>query len=74
MPHCKVTQELLTTDLVILSHGQLTRMMPELEQTIDELIELQEQDIEERQSLDPVQSDRMTVANFTEGLSLIEKG
>ncbi|GFV08943.1 hypothetical protein TNCV_3821861 [Trichonephila clavipes] len=41
----------------------------------DELIETQEQDIEELESLAPVQSeDRMTVENLTEGLGLIEKG
>ncbi|GFW59201.1 hypothetical protein TNCV_2781321 [Trichonephila clavipes] len=36
--------------------------------TIDELIEMYEQDIEELESLDPVQSeDRMTVGYFREG-------
>ncbi|GFV55413.1 putative DD41D transposase [Trichonephila clavipes] len=47
------------------------------ELTIDELIEIleQEQHIEEREPLDHVQAeDRMTVGNLTEGLSLIEKG
>ncbi|XP_023220465.1 tigger transposable element-derived protein 1-like [Centruroides sculpturatus] len=47
------------------------------ELTIDELIEMreQEQDIEEPDSLDPVQSeDRMMVGNLTDGLSSIEKG
>ncbi|GFS90677.1 hypothetical protein TNCV_3771031 [Trichonephila clavipes] len=43
--------------------------------TFEEFIEIQEQDIEELESLDPVQSgDRMTVGNWTEGLDLIEKG
>ncbi|GFW32127.1 tigger transposable element-derived protein 1 [Trichonephila clavipes] len=47
------------------------------ELTIDELIEMneQEQDIGEFDSLDPFQSeDRITVGNLTESLSLIEKG
>ncbi|GFX27604.1 RNase H domain-containing protein [Trichonephila clavipes] len=47
------------------------------ELTIDELIEVyeQEQDIKELKCLDPVPSeDRMTVGNLTEGLRLIEKG
>ncbi|GFT87734.1 uncharacterized protein TNCV_4000871 [Trichonephila clavipes] len=36
--------------------------------TIDEFIEMQEQDIEELESLDPVHSeDRMTIGNLTEG-------
>ncbi|GFU88382.1 tigger transposable element-derived protein 1, partial [Trichonephila clavipes] len=44
---------------------------------IDQFIDVheQEQDIEELESLDPVQTEnRMTVGNSTEGLSLIEKG
>ncbi|GFW23920.1 hypothetical protein TNCV_946041 [Trichonephila clavipes] len=47
------------------------------ELTMDELIEMHEleQDIKEFETLDPVHSgDRMTVGNWTEGLSLIEKG
>ncbi|GFW52507.1 hypothetical protein TNCV_404351 [Trichonephila clavipes] len=47
------------------------------ELTIDELTEMpeQEHDIEELESLDPVQSeDQMPVGNLTESLSLIEKG
>ncbi|GFX68173.1 tigger transposable element-derived protein 1 [Trichonephila clavipes] len=46
------------------------------ELTLDKLIEMheKEQDIEQLESLDPVQSDRMTVGNLTEGLCLIEKG
>ncbi|GFX59521.1 tigger transposable element-derived protein 1 [Trichonephila clavipes] len=44
------------------------------ELAIDELIELHEQDIEEFESLDPIQSeDRITIGNLTGGLSLIEK-
>ncbi|GFV71897.1 hypothetical protein TNCV_2458321 [Trichonephila clavipes] len=45
------------------------------ELTMDELIEMheKEEDIEEFDSLDPVQSEvRMTVENLTESLSLIE--
>ncbi|GFS78612.1 hypothetical protein TNCV_3148151 [Trichonephila clavipes] len=42
--------------------------------TIDELIEMQEQDNEKLEFLDPVQSeDRMTIRNLTEGISLTEK-
>ncbi|GFW74027.1 hypothetical protein TNCV_545511 [Trichonephila clavipes] len=45
------------------------------ELAIDELIEMHEQDIEELESLDPVQSeDRMTFGNLTEGFNLIEIG
>ncbi|GFY01203.1 tigger transposable element-derived protein 1 [Trichonephila clavipes] len=47
------------------------------ELTTDELIEMHEleQDIEELGSLNPVQlEDRMTFGNWTEDLSLIEKG
>ncbi|GFV96880.1 hypothetical protein TNCV_4350931 [Trichonephila clavipes] len=41
--------------------------------TIDEFIEMGEQDIEELGSLDPVRTkDRMTVWNLTEGPSFIE--
>ncbi|GFV03215.1 hypothetical protein TNCV_4018121 [Trichonephila clavipes] len=50
--------------------------MKKMELTIDELIEMheQEQDIEELESLDPDQSeDRMTVGNLTESVSLIAK-
>ncbi|GFU34786.1 hypothetical protein TNCV_2319821 [Trichonephila clavipes] len=44
------------------------------EPTIDNLIEMHEQDIEELESLDPVQSeDRMTVGNLTGSLDLVEK-
>ncbi|GFW20887.1 hypothetical protein TNCV_1051081 [Trichonephila clavipes] len=46
------------------------------ELTTDELIEMheQEQDIEELQSLNPVQlEDRTSVGNFIEGISLIDK-
>ncbi|GFV50602.1 hypothetical protein TNCV_2212651 [Trichonephila clavipes] len=45
----------------------------ERELTIDELIEMHEQDIEELESSDPVQSDGLTVGNLTEGLSSIEQ-
>ncbi|GFX22702.1 uncharacterized protein TNCV_2994351 [Trichonephila clavipes] len=44
--------------------------------TMEDLTELheQEQDIEELESLDPVQSEnRITIGNLTEGLSLVEK-
>ncbi|CAH0719439.1 unnamed protein product, partial [Brenthis ino] len=47
------------------------------ELTIDELIEMREhdQDIEQTDSLDPVESEnQMTISNLTEGLSTIEKG
>ncbi|GFV50380.1 tigger transposable element-derived protein 1 [Trichonephila clavipes] len=45
------------------------------ELTMDELIEMHEQDIKEHESKDPAQSeDRMAVGNLTEGLSLIVKG
>ncbi|GFU09170.1 tigger transposable element-derived protein 1 [Trichonephila clavipes] len=45
------------------------------ELTIGELIEMQEQDIEELESLDLIQSeDRMMIWNWTEDLSLTEKG
>ncbi|GFV33981.1 hypothetical protein TNCV_2613791 [Trichonephila clavipes] len=44
------------------------------EPTIDKLIELHEQEIEELESKDPVHSeDRMTVVNLREGFNLIEK-
>ncbi|KAL3280856.1 hypothetical protein HHI36_004085 [Cryptolaemus montrouzieri] len=45
--------------------------------TIDELIKVREheQDIEQTDSLDPVESEnQMTIANLTEGLNSIEKG
>ncbi|GFS94535.1 tigger transposable element-derived protein 1 [Trichonephila clavipes] len=46
-----------------------------LELTIDELIEMHEQNIEELESLDPVQSeDRMMIGYLTGGLNLIEEG
>ncbi|GFU24342.1 hypothetical protein TNCV_942361 [Trichonephila clavipes] len=42
--------------------------------TMDELIEMHERNLEELESLDPIQSeDRMTVENLTKGLCLIEK-
>ncbi|CAH2016354.1 unnamed protein product [Acanthoscelides obtectus] len=47
------------------------------ELTIDEVIEMRkyEQDIEQTDSLDPVESvNQMTIANLTEGLNSIEKG
>ncbi|PRD20975.1 UNVERIFIED_CONTAM: hypothetical protein NCL1_53128 [Trichonephila clavipes] len=34
MSHCSATRGLLATDLVILNHGQVTRMTPELTPTI----------------------------------------
>ncbi|GFV83803.1 hypothetical protein TNCV_2555891 [Trichonephila clavipes] len=46
---------------------------PNQELTMDELIKMheQEQDIEERESLDPIQSeDRITVGNLSEGFWL----
>ncbi|GFX93668.1 hypothetical protein TNCV_1588451 [Trichonephila clavipes] len=44
------------------------------ELTMDKLIEMHEQDIEEFKLLDPIESeDRMKVGNWTEGTSLIEK-
>ncbi|GFW60988.1 hypothetical protein TNCV_4871981 [Trichonephila clavipes] len=46
-----------------------------LELTIDEIIQMHEQDIEKLGVLDPFQSkDRMTFGNLKEGLSLIKKG
>ncbi|GFY33454.1 tigger transposable element-derived protein 1 [Trichonephila clavipes] len=45
------------------------------ELTIDELIEMYQQDLDIKESLDPVQSeDRMTVGNLADDLSLFEKG
>lgn len=44
------------------------------ELTVDELIEMREQNLEEPDSFDPVQpKDQMMVANLTEGISSVEK-
>ncbi|GFV99489.1 hypothetical protein TNCV_5078531 [Trichonephila clavipes] len=64
-PKFVVTKNLKHLELLD-SHNQ--------ELTIDELIDMHEQDIEELQSLDPVQKDRMTIGNLREGLSLLEEG